>query len=743
MKRKTMFCRYCGQRLPEDADFCSACGRKTKPEPAAMQQRNESAPQPSYYGSVYQTPNERNGYYKPPQKKKGKVLLIVLAAILALGVWGLFSEEDGDRYDDYIPHSSYNSGVTEGSGIYSSDLSDSGLRNFYTNIKGDGSDKATIMVYMVGSDLESVYGCATDDLQEMIDSGAGQNVNIVVQTGGTEEWANSAMSDGECERWLIKNGEIYSLESLGRNRMLTSESLCDFVRFAASNYPANRYMLIFWDHGGGSVYGFGYDEVYPDDSLYLPDIAEGLKNAGVKFDFVGFDACLMANIETAYMLEPYADYMIASEETEPAEGWYYTDWLKDLDKNPGIDTVALGVKIVDNFVKQNDNYQTLSVVSLREVPRIYDKLNEYMANANEQLFNKNYSAISTARANAKAYADGEYDLIDMVDFVKNLDVVNGNELVDSIRSAVKYRNDCQTKGSCGLSMYFPYTDLYSYSYARSFFESIGYSGKCYDFFNNFVNIMAGGKIDYEGKYIEEVLVAGNAQNQYNDYDWYDQQVSDDFDYTASEFVMPQAMYINGQEVLPLTDNDWENITNVEVQAWVDDGEGYVDLGSDQYYETDDDGNIILSFDRTWVSLNDVVVAYYSEGIQTRYDGTNVFTGYVPAVLNDDTYIEIMLKYDDDNPYGYVEGYRLDDSDSTVAGRDLFQFKQGDEVYFIYDYYDYMGNYVDSYIYEDMYIDAGGNIEVGYTDLEDSSVVYWYMVKDIYQNSYWTNAMFLD
>ena len=116
---------------------------------------------------------------------------------------------------------------------------------------------------------------------------------------------------------------------------------------------------------------------------------------------------------------------------------------------------------------------------------------------------------------------------------------------------------------------------------------------------------------------------------------------------------------------------------------------------------------------------------------------------MPAVLNDDTYIEIMLKYDDDNPYGYVEGYRLDDSDSTVAGRDLFQFKQGDEVYFIYDYYDYMGNYVDSYIYEDMYIDAGGYIDVGYTDLEDSSIVYWYMVKDIYQNSYWTNAMFLD
>ncbi|MCR5235609.1 MAG: hypothetical protein K6E34_00220 [Lachnospiraceae bacterium] len=37
------------------------------------------------------------------------------------------------------------------------------------------------------------------------------------------------------------------------------------------------------------------------------------------FDFIGFDACLMATVETAYMLSPYADYMIASEEFEPGK----------------------------------------------------------------------------------------------------------------------------------------------------------------------------------------------------------------------------------------------------------------------------------------------------------------------------------------------------------------------------------------------------------------------------------------
>lgn len=44
-----------------------------------------------------------------------------------------------------------------------------------------------------------------------------------------------------------------------------------------------------------------------------------------KFAFIGFDACLMATVETANMLVPHADYMFASEETEPGYGWDYTE----------------------------------------------------------------------------------------------------------------------------------------------------------------------------------------------------------------------------------------------------------------------------------------------------------------------------------------------------------------------------------------------------------------------------------
>ena len=40
------------------------------------------------------------------------------------------------------------------------------------------------------------------------------------------------------------------------------------------------------------------------------------------FDLVGFDACLMASVEVAKIIEPHAKYMIASEEVEPGHGWH-------------------------------------------------------------------------------------------------------------------------------------------------------------------------------------------------------------------------------------------------------------------------------------------------------------------------------------------------------------------------------------------------------------------------------------
>ena len=127
-------------------------------------------------------------------------------------------------------------------------------------------------------------------------------------------------TDDESERFVIENGDMTLLQSPGSMNMTDADTLSDFIRFSAESYPADRYELILWDHGGGTMTGFGYDELYEDTSLTLSSLSTALYNGGVQFDFIGFDACLMATAEVAYALDPYADYLIASEESEPGEG---------------------------------------------------------------------------------------------------------------------------------------------------------------------------------------------------------------------------------------------------------------------------------------------------------------------------------------------------------------------------------------------------------------------------------------
>ena len=130
--------------------------------------------------------------------------------------------------------------------------------------------------------------------------------------------------------------------------------------------------------------------------MTLDKINSALRKGGVKFDFIGFDACLMGTLETALVTEQYADYLIGSEESEPGCGWYYTTWLSQLSKNTSISTVELSKTIIDDFnnvCKKNfpGCNTTLSVVDLAEfagtVPEPFAAFSKSVSNL---LDNKEY-----------------------------------------------------------------------------------------------------------------------------------------------------------------------------------------------------------------------------------------------------------------------------------------------------------------------------------------------------------------
>ena len=166
-------------------------------------------------------------------------------------------------------------------------------REKYTKLLGGSRDTATIMVYMCGTDLESRSGMGTADLQEMLNARFGDNINLLVYTGGCKGWKNNLVSSSANQIWQVKNGQLVCLEkNLGSQSMTDPSVLSGYIQWCAGNYPASRYELILWDHGGGSVSGYGYDEKFASTgSMSLAGVDAALKSAGVKFDFIGFDAC--------------------------------------------------------------------------------------------------------------------------------------------------------------------------------------------------------------------------------------------------------------------------------------------------------------------------------------------------------------------------------------------------------------------------------------------------------------------
>ncbi len=188
------------------------------------------------------------------------------------------------------------------------------------------TDEWLVYWYLCGSDLESENGAATDDIKEVLKASLPANVNVLIQTGGSNSWQNTAVPDGQIGRFLYSQGELYELEILPDRDMGDGSTLKSFLEYGKDNYAADHRVFVFWDHGGGSANGLCEDE-RTGSTLSLNDIQEAFAAVHTPdpnnppFEMVGIDACLMASYDMANALYGISRYMTASEELESGLGW--------------------------------------------------------------------------------------------------------------------------------------------------------------------------------------------------------------------------------------------------------------------------------------------------------------------------------------------------------------------------------------------------------------------------------------
>lgn len=333
---------------------------------------------------------------------------------------------------------------------------------------GQGEPALTLMVYLCGSNLETDVGAASADLAEMMAHyPADGSVRVMVMPSGSKAW-QSDVATAETVIYELTGDGLEPRITLPVQSMGDPASLTALLDYGYAHASAGQYALILWNHGAGPNVGLCFDERYSSDGLMdgltLPELSAALADSPAaerKLAWIGFDACLMASAETACAVAPYADYMIASQETEPASGWSYA-FLEQLAGD--VSGAETGRRIIDDYFDSLPDSMAslaLSCVDLRRMPAVGEAMDRLFDGLHMRLDEASYPAFASCRVNSKSLGNStsyEYDLIDLVDLLqvyRDEGVAECGELL-ALLDEVIVASRSNTPYVNGLSIYYPH-----------------------------------------------------------------------------------------------------------------------------------------------------------------------------------------------------------------------------------------------------------------------------------------------
>ena len=633
-----------------------------------------------------------------------------------------------------------------------------------------------VLEYIIGANLEDGFGMASSNILMMKDATKrGDGLTFVLENGGSRRWFTEGVDDSSVARYTVKGGKVEKVMDLdGETCMTEPDNLADFISWGVKEYPADRYMLVLWDHGGGVPYGYGSDSINRREDeenfrgIRVSEVAQAMKKSGVKFDVVGFDACLMQDIEIANALEPYADYMLASEETEGSYGWFYTDGFGRLAENPGLSSAEFGKAMVSSYDQFNTTINdgepktdtTLSFVDLTMASAASDKLDGLLSSMTEAVRNNSgdFAELGLAASNAYSFSDDmQIDLIDFITKLNDTDMDDSiatqeekQEVIDCLKASVLYRNKDSANGINGIALAFPYKAIYLYDDTQKELANLS-AGSEKTLMDDVFSIMAvRQKKDSEAdiaatenkflKALKEYTMA-----DYTKEDWY---VEGFEEYETADAIVdiPLKETKDGYKI-QLPEKTWGIITDAQTFMYQKDEEGrWRYLGTDQIGDDDENGHPMVNASDTWINMNGHLVCY-TAGTPRETDDGIVYNGCITARLNNVHDINIYVEWDpakEDGSVsaGHITGYEYMDEMEAFTEKGLMQFRTGDSIQFLFDYYDDEGNVVSD---EEPYgsrllVTKPENLKVTDAPLGECDIQFGGVLTDIYQREIMTEVV---
>lgn len=329
-------------------------------------------------------------------------------------------------------------------------------------IDTDSINKQTILVFMPWTGTANGYQGLYPYFKQNLDSIESAIVNAGEMNGRALVFLSTSADKSSLYEITLEDKKIQHtpIKEYSGNSYTTADGITQLLNDVQSYASALNYAMVVSSHGMGwtfkndwnnypysaktrqNAYGSTngtttFVPYYPtrfygsvdDIDNYGTDIESletGIRNAGLKMQFILFDDCYMANVETAYQLKDVTNFLIGSTSEVMVEGMpYQTMWTALASPTPAYATVT------DAFYKFYSNYKmpcgTLSVIDCRQM----DKLAEMM-----KLINSKFTFDSN-KLDSIQVLDGFSKSIfyDMKDYVDSL--CTDNDLLNDFNSAFK------------------------------------------------------------------------------------------------------------------------------------------------------------------------------------------------------------------------------------------------------------------------------------------------------------------
>ncbi len=325
----------------------------------------------------------------------------------------------------------------------------------------------TYMVYLDADNNLDSYG--VDDINEMEDGfndAVAGDVNVIVFIDREHSGAKTYQISHD-EAPGVVTSTILTTGFPSEPNMGAKLTLKNFITYVFNNFPADKYVLDLWDHGGG-IFGICWDDSSGNDKLSFDEVDEAIDEActaaGETIDILAMDACLMHMLEVDYEFREKVEIILASEETIPGDGYPYDDMIESLCDNPTWDPVTFANDMVNDYYASYPSSDiTLSAVDVRpsSINPLMNAFNNFTAELIDQVAGGEKNTIAAARAATQEFY---YDIfVDLYDFADEAQArftdpgfdTSAANLKSNITAAVINSKQRNNPDAYGIAIYFP------------------------------------------------------------------------------------------------------------------------------------------------------------------------------------------------------------------------------------------------------------------------------------------------